>query len=414
MAACGSSDTSSLSGIGGRQGGGGEIILPDGGIEPGTAGGGAGGCASNETLCGQACTDTSTDTKNCGACGTICDGTCTTGRCLESLVPASGSAVSTALGVSGSNVYYFGANGLMSVPTSGGTPKMIGPNGVGALAVGPESVFYFAGTYVMSVPLAGGAPTTISNGSGQALTANAEGVCWTTSNGDVKSAPAAGFGTGDAGTEDGGDGGGAAPVDAGEPTTLATGQTFCDQVVANNTDVYWTTNGTLSSAGGFAPETGTVEGLAFATVTPATADAGADAGAEGGATPTISLASAQNYPSGLAIDSTNVYWAASGTTAKGFADGAILKAPLSGGGTAVTIASAQALPYGIAVDATNVYWANNANGGQTGAILTAPIAGGAAITLASGLSSPSRVAVDGTSVYWTSGDGSVKKVTPKK
>jgi hypothetical protein len=122
-----------------------------------------------------------------------------------------------------------------------------------------------------------------------------------------------------------------------------------------------------------------------------------------GGTP-ASLASANAAITELAIDATNVYWAANTT-----GPGTVGKIPL-GGGTPVFLG--QGYPQGgIAVDSANVYWA-----GQ-GALYSVPIAGGATQTLAGeplGPLTPYGVAVDATSVYWTIPEvGSVMKLTPK-
>jgi hypothetical protein len=83
-------------------------------------------------------------------------------------------------------------------------------------------------------------------------------------------------------------------------------------------------------------------------------------------------------------------------------------------GTPVPLASGQNRPYGIAVDSTNVYWLNSGDG----TVMKVPIGGGTPETLSSGQQNPatagSAIAVDGTSVYWTGySSGTVVKLTPK-
>lgn len=76
------------------------------------------------------------------------------------------------------------------------------------------------------------------------------------------------------------------------------------------------------------------------------------------------------------------------------------------GGAPLTLASAQDNPGFIAVDSTSVYWANqgtNVGGGLSAptSLMRVPLGGGAATTVASGLSGPTGIAVGATSVYLT-------------
>jgi hypothetical protein len=83
--------------------------------------------------------------------------------------------------------------------------------------------------------------------------------------------------------------------------------------------------------------------------------------------------------------------------------------PLSGG-SPVALASAQPFPSALAVDEASVYWFNSTDG----TLVKVPKTGGAVVTLASGgeTNVGGGIALTATSVYWTTGNA-VMMVTPK-
>jgi hypothetical protein len=398
--ACGSSGASSLLGTERNRTAGGGTELDGGGI----AYGGVilpskdGSCPNGMLACNGVCSDTSTDVDNCGACGVVCGGTCALSRCTVTL--ASGGVVGGGPGsiaVSGGNVYYFGANSLMSVPVGGGTPATVAAVTGNAIAVSDTTIYWATNTSILSKATAGGTLTTLAPVGGGSIAAGPSGVYWTTDS-NVMSVPLTGLG------------------DGGLPTTLAVGQNDPFGITLGPSEVYWTTGGTLASGGGFAANSGSVEGVAVIEEADGGApDGGDDAGATHHAKATT-VAAAQNYPHGIATDGANVYWAASGSSAASYADGTIMSAPLNAvadAGAPAALATAQPFPYDVAVDATTLYWTCNDNGGTSGGVMSLPLGGGAAVPLAKGQNAPGAIAVDATSVYWMSGTGALMKLTPK-
>lgn len=83
------------------------------------------------------------------------------------------------------------------------------------------------------------------------------------------------------------------------------------------------------------------------------------------------LASDPTTPEAVAVDETHVYWVSTGTSERGFTDGAVMKVPRSGG-RPTAIAVDQIHPVAIAVDASFVFWTNEGNDDVSGAVLRAP------------------------------------------
>lgn len=87
------------------------------------------------------------------------------------------------------------------------------------------------------------------------------------------------------------------------------------------------------------------------------------------------IASGQNTAA-IVVDDTSVYWTSLGTAANDYADGAVMRAPLSGvpdGGSPTTLASGQQNPTAIALDSTSVYWTTYGTCSEDGGVCTGAV-----------------------------------------
>ena len=282
------------------------------------------------------------------------------------------------IAVDATSVYWttVGSGNVMKVSLNGGTPVVLasGQNQPFPIAVDATSVYWTTvDGNVMKVSLNGGTPVVLASGQAEpsSIAVDATSVYWTTSAniGTVMSVPLGG----------------------GAPTTLATHQAgpFC--IALDATNVYWT-NDAVSGGG--------VMSVALA----------------GGAP--VELASGQLSPSALVLDSANIYWIKD-TVAESPASQILMKLPLSGGTPTqfTSLGANYVLGSVLAIDATNIYYAANQSPliisdpvGTGTTLMKMPLGGGAPTQLSTTI--PGALALDATSIYWTSyPDGKVMKMT---
>lgn len=117
-----------------------------------------------------------------------------------------------------------------------------------------------------------------------------------------------------------------------------------------------------------------------------------------GGTPAI-LATNQQQPVGLAVDSTRIYW---GTQV----DSAVHSAALDGSHASVLASQSGWFPLEIAIDAAYVYWSWTGPSSGQASIMRVPKGGGTPTILEPNLFSDA-IAVDASSIYWLNAPSSV-------
>jgi hypothetical protein len=116
----------------------------------------------------------------------------------------------------------------------------------------------------------------------------------------------------------------------------------------------------------------------------------------------IILSTGDNYPNGIAVDSTQVYWVDEGSNATDSTNGQLRSCAIGGcKGSPTILAANQDLAWDVAVSSGVVYWSANSGGP---AVLACPISGcgdAGARTITTYPSGAAGLAVDTSNVYFT-------------
>jgi hypothetical protein len=333
------------------------------------------------------------------------------GSTVEVLKGSTGGGGTTGSAGGGSTVGSTGGGGTGGGTTmAGGTGGGAGPAGVLAMlddepvtlaVIGDDVYVGFAFDGIVSIPTAGGTVTPIvpSVGSGEiqnAFVFDQNNLYWDESSGGDTSGPIA-----------------SVPVVGGQATVLASSKGFTAGIAVNADSVYWVDQdqGTVSrvpigggSASALAVGLTTPGGLVLHASTLYLTDAAGDllsVPADGGSATTLFTGpgippnvEVADYSPAVVADDANVYfvvchWEGGGET--------IYRYPLDGSGAPEVLVTAPVsqCATALAVDATELYWADGAS------IMAVPLAGGTPRTVAT--SSQAVVAgpaVDKENVYW--------------
>lgn len=131
----------------------------------------------------------------------------------------------------------------------------------------------------------------------------------------------------------------------------------------------------------------------------------------GGRCQPVTVASGQDHPRLMTVDSQNAYWVTQGEGAS--PTGTVMRCRLEGG-VPEALATGRINPFAIKVDTDSVYWSEGLDDGSDGAIVRAPLRGGEPAEIARGAWSAAELALDGDSVYWANYYGTAAVMSAPK
>jgi hypothetical protein len=246
----------------------------------------------------------------------------------------------------GANATYNNDGAVLKAPLAGGSVVTLASSLPAPfnIAIDASSVYWVDSGMtaddgaVLSVPIGGGAIATLVSGqeSPLGIWVDATNVYWT--NGGTFN------GTTNLYDKDGSVV--QAPIAGGAPVTIASNQDSPGFVISDETRVYWTNEGNLDSSGNVVAKSGSVVEAPI-----------------GGGTP-VTLATTQDWASGLVLSGGSLVWADTGTTTQ---DGTLSEAP-AGGGTPQIIVSSGIAPVDLVVSGTDIYWTDFGTGNKDGAV----------------------------------------------
>jgi hypothetical protein len=198
------------------------------------------------------------------------------------------------------------------------------------------------------------------------------------------------------------------PLDGGTPIELAANQSHSTAIAIDQANVYWTTHADLGGSGDAGPPSGAILRTPIG----------------GGAI--VTMVSGIAALAGIAVDDANLYWLDDGPPdSNRYADntnGAVMRMPLDGGAP-LTLASGQNWPQSIVVDSANVYWTNGGastsslSWSSNGAVLSMPTDGGPVTVLAGNQTETGALVLGDDEVFWIVGhqsnastNGALRKV----
>lgn len=334
----------------------------------------SGACACPFTMCGETCSDPSTDSHNCGSCGHGCQGgTCSKGECQPSVL-AHDPAYVLGILISGADLYWVDVDKSVmkltlpdNVASSLPLPSECTPP-LGGLVTHSGDLF-FASFNVCSLPLAGGSAKNTKISSDLTLGSDESGLILQPL----------------AVNDDSVFGVSIDHIDSTSGTFYSYARWSVHGITADSQTLYWLARD--ASGRGLIQSCPTRNACSMP----------------------FTLATDVDISDGIAVYEGFVYWTAA--NAADAATGSILRVSSSAKTpqTPEVIATMQADPSGIAIDPSGIYWTNNVK--DKGAVMHIAFGDIKPLAIATDQDRPHSIALDTGAVYWNAdGPSAIMKV----